>query len=345
MFDFFASNFFATSNSTLQHTSIPRYLVGAHCLLIHVPSHLQNALKPIHRNSPFLSSCPKPSFLLPSNSRSSIKLSKHTPPSPHHATCLLPLSFLRCKMRRPVLLRVLLSQPCLRFCTSLVCPFMVFRGPKRSCMPCRAGCAETAVAGTTSAEASDDDVVVGEGVKEEEVAVVGRKVDDRVGRRGERHVYVLGTKDETNLLALRFGGCGCSLREWEDWMDLPLGQRGDARGEERPREADDGVHCWAGERERARAVWRFVERCLGGDLPGSRSGEPIGRELLVMMVERVERVLVCSWCWNFWGLRIGWAVWLLWVRGNWYCVKLATRGFPSIGESYKMARFSLDIVN
>lgn len=115
---------------------------------------------------------------------------------PHHATFLLPLSFLHSKILRPVLLLILFSHPCLRFCTSLVWPFMVFRGPKRSCRPCRAGCEDTAAVETRSADSGEvaaaGDGTVGEGVKE----LLGRKVEFRVGRRGERHVYVLARKKD-----------------------------------------------------------------------------------------------------------------------------------------------------
>lgn len=56
--------------------------------------------------------------------------------------------------------------------------------------PCREGCIESAVLGTTSAvavSAGDAAAAVGEGVKE----LLGRKVEFNVGRRGERHEKVL----------------------------------------------------------------------------------------------------------------------------------------------------------
>lgn len=57
--------------------------------------------------------------------------------------------------------------------------------------PCREGCIESAVLGTTSAvdvSAGDAAAAVGEGVKKE---LLGRKVEVKVGRRGERHENVL----------------------------------------------------------------------------------------------------------------------------------------------------------
>jgi pyrimidine deaminase RibD-like protein len=68
--------------------------------------------------------------------------------------------------------------------------------------PCREGCIESAVLGTTSAVAvSADDAVaaaVGEGVKE----LLGRKVEVKVGRRGERHENVLRRWDSLVELKL-----------------------------------------------------------------------------------------------------------------------------------------------
>lgn len=68
--------------------------------------------------------------------------------------------------------------------------------------PCREGCIESAVLGTTSAVVvSPDDAVaaaVGEGAKE----LLGRKVEVNVGRRGERHENVLCRRN--SLVNLKF---------------------------------------------------------------------------------------------------------------------------------------------
>lgn len=67
--------------------------------------------------------------------------------------------------------------------------------------PCREGCIDSAVLGTTSAVVDSADsavaAAVGDGVKE----LLGRKVEVRVGRRGERHENVLCRWD--SLVELR----------------------------------------------------------------------------------------------------------------------------------------------
>lgn len=69
---------------------------------------------------------------------------------------------------------------------------MVFRGPKRSCSPCKAGCEDTAPVGTRSAADSGEVAAAcGDGAVKE---LLGRKVEVNVGRRGERHVYVLARR-------------------------------------------------------------------------------------------------------------------------------------------------------
>lgn len=78
---------------------------------------------------------------------------------------------------------------------------MVFRGPKRSCRPCRAGCEDTAAVDTTSADSGE--VAAGDGAVKE---LLGRKVEVNVGRRGERHVYVLAKLLVETLRQLKVGG-------------------------------------------------------------------------------------------------------------------------------------------
>lgn len=80
-----------------------------------------------------------------------------------------------------------------------------------------------------SGEVAAGDCAVREGVKE----LLGRKVEVNVGRRGERHVYVLAKLLVETLRQLKVGGGSM----------LPLREGGNARGEEWPREADDGIHC------------------------------------------------------------------------------------------------------
>lgn len=75
--------------------------------------------------------------------------------------------------------------------------------------PCREGCIESAVLGTTSAVVVSAGeavaVAVGEGVKE----LLGRKVEVNVGRRGERHENVLC---RWNLLV--------KLKFWRYWRGI-----------------------------------------------------------------------------------------------------------------------------
>ena len=123
-------------------------------------------------------------------------LSHHATPSqarPHDAapTILRPFNFLRSRIFLPVLLLVRLTQPERLFWMRREWPFMVLRGPHRSCAaPNSAGCREMAVLGTRSRAAVGDDD--GAGVK---FVTPGRR-GERLGRRGVRVVKVLGEEGE-----------------------------------------------------------------------------------------------------------------------------------------------------
>lgn len=95
----------------------------------------------------------------------------------HQPTCLRPFIFLRKIIFRPVRLRMRYRNPWRRFCTSLVCPFIVFLGPQRICMPENPGCAEIAPLATRSKVVAPTTSLVG--------AVVGVNMEGRrdVGRR------------------------------------------------------------------------------------------------------------------------------------------------------------------
>ena len=98
------------------------------------------------------------------------------------------MALLRAIIILPVLLRMRARNPCRRFCTSRVAPFIVLRGPHRSweAMPPRAGCEEMAVLGTRSAPTLEDVVApVEAGVGRKEVGV---REGVRLGRSGVKIV-------------------------------------------------------------------------------------------------------------------------------------------------------------
>ena len=107
-------------------------------------------------------------------------------PSIYHAILFLPFTLLLVKIFLPVFALILAKNPDRLFCSSLVCPFMVLRGPHRTCRSHSAGCAVMAVLGTISAPDAE-----GAGVKLVRLGRMAIVLDERVGRRGVNVVNVL----------------------------------------------------------------------------------------------------------------------------------------------------------
>jgi hypothetical protein len=100
---------------------------------------------------------------------------------------------LLCNVLRPVLVRIRLRNPCLRFRTSLLERASVARGPQRTCVAAKTGLVEMAVLGTTSAT-SQEGAAAAVGAREA-VGVEARKTEPegraRDGRSVGRDVKVL----------------------------------------------------------------------------------------------------------------------------------------------------------
>lgn len=133
---------------------------------------------------------------------------------------------------------------------------MVFRGPHRSCMAPRAGCAEMAVVGTRSAAAADA------GVKLVTLGRIAAVFAVRVGRRGVRVVNALrrsasrrcGERGWTDLGAWEKGltRTGRARRVIESIVTFILGARGHVGGD-----------CGDGE---VKAVGGVAVSCRGGEV-------------------------------------------------------------------------------